>query len=320
MNMTTLPSNAVIITPDGKPVTTSQTIADVFGRRHDHVLRDIEDLEAECDALDAEFDNLNFKGVSKSGDNSIHPNFGGNEKHQCFRGQPVYGDSGNRQLELLDRPAQPARPVLFERATYRDSIGRTLPLYRITRDGFMLLVMGFTGTRALRFKLAFIQRFNDLERNAAAAPAQYVEPGTPSIEERIRMLERKLYSITAPTVPGIPESAPIPTAPAVLRPTFHEKTTPKRAYYEIPETHSVLRALTPRDMLHLRTFIVKYNGFRISRIMFRSRCAGLSRKLYARDTYRMFDELDQLGVVSRVISHYRFDYHINGYNVHLLNV
>ncbi|MDR1112926.1 MAG: Rha family transcriptional regulator [Bacteroidales bacterium] len=35
--------------------------------------------------------------------------------------------------------------------------------YMMTRDGFSLLVMGFTGTEALRFKLDFIKAFNRME-------------------------------------------------------------------------------------------------------------------------------------------------------------
>lgn len=38
--------------------------------------------------------------------------------------------------------------------------GKREPLYRMTKDGFMLLVMGFTGKKALAVKLAFIKAFN----------------------------------------------------------------------------------------------------------------------------------------------------------------
>lgn len=34
------------------------------------------------------------------------------------------------------------------------------PAFRMTRDGFTLLVMGFTGKKALMFKLAYIDAFN----------------------------------------------------------------------------------------------------------------------------------------------------------------
>ena len=38
--------------------------------------------------------------------------------------------------------------------------GKTYDVYQMTKDGFMLLVMGFTGEKALRVKLAFIEAFN----------------------------------------------------------------------------------------------------------------------------------------------------------------
>ena len=37
------------------------------------------------------------------------------------------------------------------------------PAYRITRDGFSLLAMGFTGKKALRWKLAYISAFSKME-------------------------------------------------------------------------------------------------------------------------------------------------------------
>ena len=33
----------------------------------------------------------------------------------------------------------------------------------MNRDGFSLLVMGYTGHKALDFKLAYIRRFNEME-------------------------------------------------------------------------------------------------------------------------------------------------------------
>jgi len=50
---------------------------------------------------------------------------------------------------------------------------RQSPAYHLTRDGFTLLAMGFTGKRALAFKLAYIDAFNKMEAALAdAAPAQ----------------------------------------------------------------------------------------------------------------------------------------------------
>ena len=44
------------------------------------------------------------------------------------------------------------------------SRGKQYPEYLMTRDGFSLLVMGFTGGKALEWKLKYIQAFNEMER------------------------------------------------------------------------------------------------------------------------------------------------------------
>ena len=41
--------------------------------------------------------------------------------------------------------------------------GKTYPVFVMNRDGFTLLVMGFTGKEALKFKLDFIEAFNKME-------------------------------------------------------------------------------------------------------------------------------------------------------------
>jgi anti-repressor protein len=38
------------------------------------------------------------------------------------------------------------------------------PIYYMNRDGFSLLIMGFTGSKALEFKLKFIDAFNTMEK------------------------------------------------------------------------------------------------------------------------------------------------------------
>jgi Rha family phage regulatory protein len=85
--------------------TTSLQVAAVFGKRHDHVLRDVRKLLEELPA-------------------SHRPNFG-----ECFK---------------INNLAN----------------GKREPYFRITRDGFTLLAMGFTGKKALAFKLAYIDAFN----------------------------------------------------------------------------------------------------------------------------------------------------------------
>ena len=52
----------------------------------------------------------------------------------------------------------------FIQSTYKDTTGRKLLEYLLTRDGFVMLAMGFTGKRAMGFKEAYINRFNEMEQ------------------------------------------------------------------------------------------------------------------------------------------------------------
>ena len=87
--------------------TTSRKVAEVFGKEHSHVLRDIREL-----------------GCS---DEFRKSNFGFSE----------YKVDGNNK-------------------TYKE--------YVITRDGFTLLVRGYTGEKAMQFKEAYILAFNEMEK------------------------------------------------------------------------------------------------------------------------------------------------------------
>ena len=90
---------------DGNHITTdSKIIADVFGKKHSHILRDIQSLDIPDDFRESNF------GLS-----SFH--------------------SGTRNY----------------------------PMYNITRDGFTLLAMGFTGKKAMEWKIKYIAAFNAME-------------------------------------------------------------------------------------------------------------------------------------------------------------
>lgn len=52
----------------------------------------------------------------------------------------------------------------FKADSYKDSTGRKLPCYFMTRDGFTMLVMGYTGQKAMKFKELYIKRFNEMEQ------------------------------------------------------------------------------------------------------------------------------------------------------------
>ena len=53
---------------------------------------------------------------------------------------------------------------LFIESTYLDIQGKERPMYIMNRDGFTLLAMGFTGQKALQFKLDYIDAFNKMEQ------------------------------------------------------------------------------------------------------------------------------------------------------------
>lgn len=53
--------------------------------------------------------------------------------------------------------------ALFYEDTYTALNGKKNPMYLMNRDGFTLLVMGYTGEKAMKFKLAYINQFNQME-------------------------------------------------------------------------------------------------------------------------------------------------------------
>ncbi|MFS1583823.1 MAG: Rha family transcriptional regulator [Candidatus Arsenophonus phytopathogenicus] len=90
-----------------KAITTSLDVADYFGKRHDNVLRAIEDLDCS-----QKFTALNFE--------------------VCYK---------NNELQN----------------------GKPQPYYKITKNGFIFLVMGFTGKKAAQFREAYIAEFDKME-------------------------------------------------------------------------------------------------------------------------------------------------------------
>lgn len=108
---------------DGTITTTSNQIADHFGKRHDLVLRAIRNLECSDD----------------------------------FR--------------LRN----------FAESSYVNAQGKEQPCYRMTRDGFVFLAMGFTGKNAAHWKEAYITAFNQMERELLARTTR---PADPAIDYR----------------------------------------------------------------------------------------------------------------------------------------
>lgn len=94
---------------ESKVTTTSLKVAEVFEKRHDNVIRDIENLIAELQEI-SQKDALKFEGIS-----------------------------------------------------YKDKYNRDKKAYRLNKDAFILLVMGYSGTKAINLKVAYINAFNQME-------------------------------------------------------------------------------------------------------------------------------------------------------------
>ena len=60
----------------------------------------------------------------------------------------------------------------FGQTTYKDSQGKNQPCYRMDRKGFVLLAMGFTGEQALKFKIAYIDAFDEMEAQLRKSPTE----------------------------------------------------------------------------------------------------------------------------------------------------
>ncbi|WP_367377326.1 Rha family transcriptional regulator [Levilactobacillus cerevisiae] len=67
-----------------------------------------------------------------------------------------------RAIVNLEIGSAKLRSQMFAEGTYTNR-GKEYPMYYMNRDGFTLLAMGFTGDKALQFKLQYIEAFNSME-------------------------------------------------------------------------------------------------------------------------------------------------------------
>lgn len=123
--MQLIPDELVEADTDGELFTTSLKVAAHFERNHQHIMRSIRNLMAQ-------YQQMTLKELY--------------ELATLCDGQfDVTGQSN------------------FGRVNYTDSKGEVRPMYRLNRDGFMLLTMGFTGQKAFVCKQRFLVAFNTLE-------------------------------------------------------------------------------------------------------------------------------------------------------------
>lgn len=88
-----------------------------------------------------------------------------------------------------------AAKSLFYETTY-ESRGKQYPMYLMNRDGFSLLVMGFTGKEAMNWKLKYIQAFNDMEKKLQIKQSKQKMDSS----ERLRIMEMNAKTRIAQTL------------------------------------------------------------------------------------------------------------------------
>ncbi len=115
---------------------------------------------------------------------------------QVYNNQPVVSsrtvaeDFGKEHKDVLESirnilAAEFSAAKFYYETTYENR-GKQYPCYLMNRDGFSLLVMGFTGKQALDWKIQYINAFNEMEKQLSTPKL------TPSPRFRARHLSTAL--------------------------------------------------------------------------------------------------------------------------------
>ena len=108
----------------------------------------------------------------------------------------------------------------FEETTYVDDCGRSQKEILMTKDGFMFIAMGFTGSEAKAWKVRFLQAFNSLVASVETLNSRILElenklssvPELPP-EKKKRATPRIRVPVYADVLPGFPNEPTIELKP-----------------------------------------------------------------------------------------------------------
>ena len=87
---------------------------------------------------------------------------------------------------------------MFEESTYVNEQNKTQPMYLMNRDGFTLLAMGFTGTKAMEFKIDYINAFNKMEskiKKSLITLPDFTDPAEAAMAWAKEYREKKVLAI-----------------------------------------------------------------------------------------------------------------------------
>ncbi|CDC89772.1 Rha family transcriptional regulator [Bacteroides faecis] len=139
---------------------------------------------------------------------------------------------------------------MFVETTYLNEQNKEQPMYVMNRDGFTLLAMGFTGKKALQFKLDYIEAFNKMEKAIKEVPTlpspiditvlkQLVET-TQVMAAQINQMQSELT-----------RQRELPTIPTLQNPLLsasEQRISPRQCkYYTVKQMAKALNS-DPRDL------------------------------------------------------------------------
>lgn len=100
-----------------------------------------------------------------------------------------------RDIDTLISNA-PECQLNFEPVKYVDAKGESRRCFSMTRDGFTLLAMGFTGTKAIQWKLRYMEAFNAMEAQLTESAFKIPKTFLEALELAVAQ-EQKLVAVRA---------------------------------------------------------------------------------------------------------------------------
>jgi len=89
------------------------------------------------------------------------------------------------------------RLLNFEESNYLNRQGKNQPAYKITKNGLVILAMGFTGKKAMKFKIAYIKAFDKMEQHITSQRSRGCEQIKIDSDDRVSQLQLEMSENTA---------------------------------------------------------------------------------------------------------------------------
>ena len=155
--------------------------------------------------------------------------------------------------ELMKAENSAVIKMFYEDIYKVDGNRKSYPMFYMNRDGFSLLVMGFTGKEALKWKLEYIQAFNEMENELKRL---YEERKQWEIERAKGILTRHILTDTIKNViPDSPHKRFIyPNYTKLIYKTlFNMNMNQLREKYGVKSNESVRDYLTADELAEVET-------------------------------------------------------------------